>query len=303
MANFPASQPPQRTPSGATTDPPWGPLADSGMGNPFFYHQFQDDFDNALGVAGLYTTTSSGGGTVVHTGGDGGLALFTTGAAAGNFESIQLPAGSFTLPGTGATPPASSLSAKKLFYLARLQLANVTTEAFIAGMVAITATPFTGGAQSVIDGLFFYKAAGGTAVQVLNIASAGNSPSGSGFTNTFTIPAASYALANNVPFDVAYYIDRNQNLKMYIGAQLVGWIPQSGTGAVNAAGVPTLPVLGPQLVNYNYLAQGVTPTGASFVNPILFTTANLSPTLAVSNGATAAAITMTSDFHGAQKER
>src|SRR6266849_5056064 len=108
LTQFPASQPPQRLTSGFSTDPPYGPLADSGFGNPFFYHQFQDDFDNALGSAanGLYT--ASGGGTVAHVAGDGGLALLTTLAAANSFESIQLPAGSFTLPGTGATPPASS---------------------------------------------------------------------------------------------------------------------------------------------------------------------------------------------------
>lgn len=304
LTQFPASQPPQRIPSGFSTDPPYGPLAESGFGNPFFYHQFADDFDNALGVAGLYTTTSVGGGTVVHTGGDGGLALFTTGAAAGNFESIQLPAGSFTLPPTGANPPTTSGSAKKLFYLTRLQLnTSVTTEAFIAGLCIITATPFSAGAQNVTDGLYFYKPAGGTVLNVVNIASAGNDPAGAGFTNTFVVPAAAYTLTAGVPIDLAFYIDKYQNLRIYVGSQLVGWIPQSGTGAVNAAGVSILPVLGPVLANYNYLAQGVTPTGASFVNPIRFTTANLSPTLAVTNGATAAAATMTADFHMAQKER
>lgn len=302
LTTFPASQPPQRIPSGFSTDPPYGPLAESGFGNPFFYHQFADDFDNALSATGLYTAT--GGGTIAHTAGDGGLALFTTLAAANSFETIQLPAGSFTLPPTGSAPPGTSASAKKLFYLTRIQLnTSVTTEAFIAGLCAITATSFTTGAQSITDGLFFYKAAGGTVLQVLNIASAGNDPAGTGFTNTFTIPSASYTLTTGVPIDLAYYIDKYQNLRVYVGSQLVGWIPQSGTGAVNAAGVSVLPVLGPVLANYNYLAQGVTPTGASTVNPIRFTLANLSPTLGVSNGATAAIATMTSDFHMAQKER
>lgn len=309
LNQFPASQPPQRLTSGFSTDPPYGPLADSGFGNPFFYHQFADDFDNALGSAtnGLYTITSSGaGGTpgVTHIGGDGGLAQFLTATAANAFESIQLPAGSFTLPGTGATPPTSSLSAKKLFWLGRIQLnTSVTTQAFIAGLCAISATPFTAAAQTVLDGLFFYKAAGGTVLQVINVGSAGNSPSGAGFTNTFNIPTAAYNLVAGTSIDLAFYIDRSQNLRIYVGSQLVGFIPQSGSGAVNAAGVPLLPVLGPVLANYNYQAQGVTPTGASFVNPILFTTANLSPTLAFSNGATAAAATAIADFHMAQKER
>jgi hypothetical protein len=274
------------------------------MGNPFFYHQFADDFDNQLGATGIYTITSSGAGSVAHSSGDGGLALFTTGAVANNFESLQLPAGSFTLPGTGSNPPSTSTSAKKFFYLTRLQLnTSVTTQAFIAGMCVITATPFTTGAQSVTDGVFFYKAAGGTQLQLLSIASNANSPSGTGFTTTYNIPTAAYNLVAGTSIDLAFYLDRYQNLRIYVGSQLVGWIPQSGSGAVNAAGVSSLPVLGPVMANYNYLPQGVTPTGASFVNPVMYTQAVLSPTLAVSNGSTAAACTMTVDFHMVQKER
>lgn len=299
LTQFPASVTPQRLTAGFTSDPPYGPLAESGMSNPFFYHQFPDDFDNQLT---LYT--ASGGGTVVHTSGDGGLALLTTLAAANSFESIQLPVGDFTLPPTGANPPTTSASAKKFFYLARVQLnTSVTTESFIAGMTVITATPYTTGVQSILDGLFFYKPPNGTALQLLNIASAGNDPAGTGFTNTFTIPTAAYSLVAGQPIDLAFYLDKYQNIRAFVGSQLVGWIPQSGTGAVNAAGVPLLPVLGPVLANYNYLAQGVTPVGASSVNPVRFTTAVLSPTLAVSNGTTAGVVTMTSDFHMVQKER
>lgn len=303
MAISPASQPPQRLTAGFASDPPYGPLADSGFGNPFFYHQFADDFDNQLGSAGLYTVTSAGTGAVNHTPGDGGLALFSTGATAGNFESIQLPAASFTLPLTGSNPPSTQNSSKKLFYLARIQLANITTSSFIAGLCNTSSTPFTGGAQSVTDGLFFYKAAGGTVLQVLNIGSAGNSPSGSGYTNTFNIPTASYSqfFANATFFDIGYYIDRQQNLRIFIGQQLVGWIPQSGTGAVNAAGVPILPVNGAALVNYQ-VVQGANAF-TSFATPILYTQANLNITMAVSNGATASSTTMTSDFHAVQKER
>lgn len=297
MPSTPMNQPPNRLPSGSTTDPPWGPLANSGFGNPFFYHQFADDFDNQLGAAGIYTATNTGAGTIAHSAGDGGLALFTTAATANALDSIQLPAASFTLPGTGATPPGSSASMKKFFYLARLQLSDMTLATFIAGVCAITATPFTTGVQSIVDGLFFYKAPGAlNNLVVLNVASAGQSPSGVGFTNTFTIPTSAYVLANATYIDLAFYIDRNQNIFIFVGSQLVGWIPQSGTGSVNAAGVPTLPVLGHVFANYNFQAQGVQ-------TPVMLTQANLSPTLAVSNGITAVVKTMTADFHCVQKER
>jgi hypothetical protein len=303
MAQTPASQPPARNTSGFSSDPPYGPLADCGNSNPFFYHQFQDDFDNQLGSAGLYTVSASGAGTVAHTAGDGGLVLFTTAAAANSFESIQLPAASFTLPGTGTAPPATQQSSKKLFYLVRLQLANITTNSFIAGLCNTTATPFTTGAQSITDGLFFYKAAGGTVLQVLNIGSAGNSPTGVGYTNTFNIPTAAYSafFANNSFLDLAFEIDRQQNLKVWVGQQLVGWITQSGTGSVNSAGVSILPVNGPAFVNYQ-VVQGANAF-STFATPVLYTLANLNVTLALSNGATASATTMIADFHCVEKER
>lgn len=294
MALSPASQVPARNPMGSTTDPPYGPLAMSGYGNPAFYHQFFDDFDNQLGAAGIYTVTGTG--TAAHAAGDGGTALFSTSGVASNHATIQLPAASFTLPTTGATPPGSSTSQKKLFYLARIQLSDVTLSAFIAGLCT-TGAPFTTGVQSVVDGLFFYKAPGSAVnLSVINVASAGNDPAGVGYTNTFVIPTTAYVLTNATYFDLAFYIDKNQNLFLYVGSQLVGWIPQSGTGAANAAGVPTLPVLGPAFANYNFQAQGVQ-------TPVRFTTANLNLTLGVSNGVTGAIKTMTGDFHCVQKER
>lgn len=297
MALLPRSQPPARSPSGATTDPPYGPMGQSGMGNPFFYHQFADDFDNLLGPTGAYTVTAAGG-SVVHTPGDGGLALFTTGAVAGNFAEIQLPAASFTLPLSGATPPASANSSKKLFYITRITLSDVNLSTFIAGLCTTTAAPFggAGGTQNVPDGLFFYKAPGGTVLQLLNVASAGFDPAGTGFTNTFNIPTSAYNLVNATSIDLAWFIDGNQNLFAFVSSQLVGWIPQSGSGAVNAAGVSTLPSVGPVLANYNFQAQGPQ-------TPIRYSTANLNMTLGVCNGATAAAKTLTADFHCGQKER
>src|SRR5271170_4261011 len=131
MAVQASSPPPTRLPAGSSTDAPFGPLADSGMGNPFFYHQFQDDFDNQLGATGLYTV--SGTGSAAHSSGDGGLALLSTLGTQPTFASIQLPVGDFTLPTTGATPPGTSTSVKKMFYVTRLQLSDVTLSSFIAG--------------------------------------------------------------------------------------------------------------------------------------------------------------------------
>jgi len=256
----PRSPTPARGQAGFTTDWPYGPLADCGFGNPFFYHMFADDFDYALGVSGLYTVSAGGAGTVAHSAGDGGLALFTTAGASGNYESIQLPAADFTLP-------QGTLAGKKLFYITRLQLSDVTNSAFIAGLTNITTTPFT----AIADGIYFTKASGGT---VLNIVSVVSSTA-----VTTAVPTSAYTLTNAVNIDLGFYVDWYGNLNVFCSPSMVGYVPQSGTGA-------TLPTRGRVLQ----------------VTGLTLTTANLSPTLGVQTGA-AAVKTMTVDFHAAMKER
>lgn len=256
---LPRSPTPSRLPGGSTTDQVYGPLGDSGFGNPFFYHQFADDFDNALSASGLYTITAAGG-TVAHSAGDGGLALFTTGATANQFCEIQLPAASFTLPqGAGA--------GKKLFWLSRLQLSDVVNSVVIAGLLNTSTTPFT----TVTDGLYFYKQAAGTALYLISTVSSVG-------TNT-PVPASAYTLTNATNIDLAFYVDAYGNVNVFVSPNMVGYVPQSGTGG----SVPTrgrcLQIAGLNL-----------------------TTASLTPTLAVQTTATAAK-TMSVDFHCTQKER
>lgn len=280
------SPPPQRVPAGWSTDPPFGPLADCGNGNPFFYHSFSDDFDQNLGATGLYVL--SGTGTAAHTAGDGGLGLFSTTGTAGTFASIQLPAASFTLPPTGSNPPNTGTTVKKLFYLARLQLSDVTTAGFVAGLISTNATPFS----AITDGMYFYNTAGTTALKFAVVASAGNSPTGSAVSTLVTIPTTAYTLTNATFIDLAFYITRLQDVLIFAGSQLVGYISQSGTGSVNTAGVSLIPD-----------APGPCASIRQTITATPFTTAVLSPTLGVYNGATAAVKTMTVDFHSVQKER
>jgi hypothetical protein len=272
-----ASQAPQRLPAGSATDPPYGPWADNGFGNPFFYHQFADDFDNQLGAGSLATYTYSGTGSVVHTPGDGGLALFSTLASTPTFESIQLPAASFTAP-------QGALAGKKMFYITRLQLSDISLSQIIAGLINTTATPFT----AITDGIWFSKASGTTQL-VINVAAAST-------TKSFNVATNTYTLANNTYIDLSWYIDKYGNVQYSVGSQLVGWIPQSGTSAVSASGVPLLPVQCPTGKLYSGNQPTTVATGYTLPS------ANLNPTLAIQNGA-AAIKTMTVDFHGVAKER
>lgn len=253
MAN--PSQVPVRYPSGMTTDQPWQCLANYGFRNPFMYHEWEDDFDGLPSATGVYTATKTNAGTIAATAGDGGLLLFTTDALATDTCAIQLPTASFVLN-----------AGKKCFFLTRIKVSSAANTAFEAGLIQTTTTAFT-----VTDGVYFTKATGSASNLILR------STVGSANTD-LTIPTAAYTLADNTFIDLGFYIDRNGQINAFVDSQLVGWIPQSGTGT-------TLPNRGP----------------VGTFSPTL-TTATLNLTLAVKSG-TASAKTMTSDFVMVAQER
>lgn len=260
---MPQRSPPVRLTSGFTTDPRFGPLAGYGFRNPFFWHEFEDDFD---GVSANYTKTINTNGTIAAAAGDGGLALFTTNSStplAADIASIQLPTASFKL-----------VAGYRAAFLIRLQLADVVNAGLNVGLIQTTTTPFT-----VTDGVFFNKAAGASTNLRLQ------SVVGSAATNV-AIPAAAYTLVNATNIDLGFFVTGKGDIEAYVGTQLVGFIPQSGTGAVNASGVSLLPKVGP-------VARLTAPT---------LTAANLNLTVALQSGTTAST-TMTVDFVMAAKER
>lgn len=82
-----ASPVPERKSSGMTQDWPWQPLGDVGHPNPFFYHDFYDDFDY-LDTTNKWTATAASG-SIAAQAGIGGQILFTTNAAANAFATLQ----------------------------------------------------------------------------------------------------------------------------------------------------------------------------------------------------------------------
>jgi hypothetical protein len=282
------SQTPTRLPGGSTTDAPYGPLADSGYGNPVFYHQFYDDFDNTLttGATGLYTQTATGG-TFSHVAGDGGIAQISIPATNNDLGYIQLPAASFQLP-QGTTYPTGTLG-KKLFYGVRLTgISTIASYTAILGLCDTTATLFT----SITDGVYFSL----TGSVVSFVTASG------GTTLTWTIPAADYTLAAATQLDLAFYMDWYQNLNVFIGPQLFGFIPQSGSGSVSSTtGVSLLPDVGRslQVIGPNFQPQ----SGATgLTGPWTVSSANLNPTIGIKATA-ATAVTLQVDFQVVQKER
>lgn len=244
---------PTRFLSGITQAASFQPLGNIGIPDPFFYAEYADDFLHYN--TGDYTNTDTGGSTAATAAnGTGGRLLMTTGATAGQFNEIQLSTAGFQY-----------VSGKKLVYLARVQVAAATTSSLIAGLIETNVTPFS----SVADGIYFYKAAASTTLQLL--VRKGSTTIGS-IANVATI-------ANATDIDLGFYIDGNGNIKVFVGSNLEGVKRQNYA------------TLGP---NYGILASALTST---------FTAAQLNPTIAVSNGTTAAATTAVVDFQFAAQER
>lgn len=256
---------PTREPQGDTQHWPWGALADCGIGDPSFYHQYFDDMDSSLNITGSYTVSKGSTGTAANAAGDGGLGLLTTAATNNDYVAIQLPAASFTLPN-------GALAGKKEFFIARLTLGDVNASAFICGLCNTTATIFT----AVTDGLYFQKASGSAVINLIAVVG--------GVATTTPVPASALTLVNAVPFDLGWYVDFYGNVAVFVSSQLYGFIPESGGG-----GNPT-PTRGRCLYIQN----------SNITNGL--TAANLNVTAGVQAGAVAAK-TLTIDFFGAMKER
>lgn len=157
---------------------------------------------------------------------------------------------------------------KKLTYLTRINAAQLTSP-IIVGLINTTATPFTGG--SITDGIYFSTVAASNGVFTLNVVT------GSVVVGTLSIP--NVALVAGKDLDIGFLVDRLGNIKVYMGNNLLGF-RRANTS-----------VLGPDFgLNAGALTGSIT-------------SALLNPTIAISNGTTAAAATLVSDLQFAGQER
>jgi len=207
---------PSRFPQGLSVSAPWQFFGGMGLPNPFYYHRRFDDFDILPAATSGWTVTGTG--TATAGSADGGTVVLTTTAVAAEFEEIQ---------GTqvGFTPVAG----KKTYFVARLSLSDVLNSAFVAGLMPITATPFTAPA----NGMWISKASGSTQL-ALNVAN-------NGVTTTTLFPVSAITLANNVFFEVGIHVTGGASNTLQgvtitgsVAPSLVSYIPQSGTGAANS---------------------------------------------------------------------
>jgi hypothetical protein len=156
------------------------------------------------------------------------VALTTSSSGAGT-AAIENNVGGFILP--PATYTGTGLSAivypsKKVFFLARINIAAVANNTWVAGLINQSATPST----SPTDGIFF------TASSATNMTLQAYSSSTQLW--SVAIPSAVLTLyyGNNLWLDLGFYYDRLQNVYAFVGFPMVGWVPASAW--VNATQPP-----------------------------------------------------------------
>jgi hypothetical protein len=255
---------PVRFPGGISNAAPWQMFAGMGVENPFFYHQFYDDFDTVPSVSTGWT--ANGTGTAAEGALDGGVVILTTTAVAAEFETLQRTAVTF-----------QPVAGKKLYYVARVTLSDVLNSAFLAGLMPFTATPFTNPA----NGIWISKASGST---TFNLNVANNS-----VVTTTAFPTGALTPTNAVSFDVGFEVTGGSaggtapTVRGSLGPNLVAYVPQSGNGSANSTN------RAPNIVSTAPLLTTLQATV-------------LAPLVAVQAGTTTIK-TLTADFVGAFRER
>ena len=298
---MPNRAPPDRVPEGATTDGPYGVFAQSGYSNPAYYHQFFDDFDNSVGATGLWTTVANGTGSAgaANIAGDGGLISLAPGSTAAGYSYMQLPAADFTYT-----------SSYKMFFGTRFTLTDsggVNSPTLLLGLMQhqVSGTP------APTDGIYFRKSTATSYMDlVVNQASTPVSVTNStGFLAwNATTGAYSNALVSGTSYDAGFFVDFKGNIYGFFGANLFGFLPQSGSGPYNtAAGSGNLTVSPPRGAQYCGTTAAYVLEDPSYNNPakypqVTYPTAVLSPMLSILAGDTNSP-TLTVDFVIVQKER
>lgn len=207
---------PVRFPGGVTNTAPFQALGAMGQPNPAFYHTVFDDFDDFVtGKWASAANVAAGTGNVAPTvvAANGGVLQFTTANTVGANYALTKPVASFQLTAT-----TDAGNGPKTFFYASINAGVIANATAILGLVNTGTNPL---ATAPTDGIWFSLAAG-----VLSL----NYAIGSVVT-TVVIPAASYALANSTFVDLAFSVTPQGSILGWVGANQIGFIPQSGSGA------------------------------------------------------------------------
>lgn len=228
-------------------------MSEAGTPDPSWSQLYHNDFNNF--VAADFTQSGTGAATyaLLSNAGAGGVLGLTTTTTLNDSANIFQPVGSYVLT-TG----------KHHFFKAQLKMATGSSAAQIYAGLAINGTTAVG----ANDGLFFFKAAGGSTFVLRSIVG--------GVTTDIALPAAC-TIADATWVELGFHIDPAGNIEVFFNPTTGNNQPASGTGKGRVA-------------------------SALVVNGFAVTTAQMAICAGIVNG-TAAARTLAIDFLTMSSER
>lgn len=260
MSNFDSLT--TRMPNGLTNAAPGQTMGASGIPDPSWAHVYHNDFDTFL--AGDWTETVVGTGTVATQAVDGGAILVSTSAGATDAMTLALGKGTFQL-----------VAGKAAFFKLKATLSDVLADVFFAGLVNANVTTLA----SITDGIYISKAAG-SALLTLNSAVGG-------VVTSVALPALEIPVAATA-FEIGLSVDYLGNLAAYFN-------PTTGSNPISAAQAASSQARG------RVAALFANANGAQ-ATPNVLTQALLAPAFSLTNGA-AAIKTLSVDYVTAVRER
>ena len=192
---------PTRFPGGLTTANANSTLGMYGLPDPTGWHEYFDDFDTY--VAGDWTITTTGTGTVALTDVNGGAILITNSAADNDAVFMQKKGESFLMQ-----------SGKPAFFKARFKVSEATQSDFVMGIQVADTTPL-----DATDGIYFVKADGSSAVSAVCRKDA----------STGSTSLAALTLADDTFVVLGWYYDGKSEVVVFVDDVKIGTLDASAT--------------------------------------------------------------------------
>jgi hypothetical protein len=216
-----------RYPYGVSNADQNGGLSEMGQLDPTLFHTFFDDFDGLVVQDGstsavVQWTFTLNAGTIAMTPVDDGAVLITTANTDEAITQMQRTSATFL-------PTAN----KKIFFKARLKVANAALTDIFVGLAAIDTALIAASAIDVTDAMGFFKAATATSLTFYN-----RKDASAGSTSASSIGT----VANNTYFTVGFYFDGVATVQYFFNDALVGSVSGSSTYLPDAQLSPSIAI-------------------------------------------------------------
>lgn len=190
-----------RMPNGLTNAAPWQTMADAGMQDPVWAHNYFDDFYRFAPADWVVTAVGTGAPTGVAY--DGGAIILTNSAGIADAIYMQKP---FAI--------AKLTPGKDVFFKFEFLLSEITNCTVHCGMIATSATPL-----AAADGVYVTKAAGQTGFVLVSKIG--------GVATSVAFPAACVATANT-EIEIGIHITKKGDIEAFFNPSTGANAPSAG---------------------------------------------------------------------------